>query len=103
MKGIRLYHSIENMILFHDHTPHWRYHPSHARQVTCNLLGPNMISSDAAISKSIFSAICCDILNILDDADTMGRYPNFVWSEFTLLLSFPFDGTSYLVQNAFFH
>ena len=51
MKGIRWYLSIENMILFHNHTPYWRFRPSHDL----------ILSSDF----KIFSAICCDILNIL--------------------------------------
>ena len=49
------------------------------------------------------SAICFDILSIVDDFHNMGQYLTFVRPDFSLALSFSFDETSKLIQNAFFH
>ena len=60
--------------------------------------------ADFEVSKfaklaDFFSAICCDILDIRDDYGTMGQFLNFVWSDFTLSLSFLFMEPN-LIQNA---
>ena len=54
-------------------------------------------------SKSISSAICGGLLNIVNDYDSTGQHLNLIESDFSLPLSFSFHGTSNLIQSAYLH
>ena len=69
---------------------------SRSLEVKVKVTGPS--KGKCPISKSISSAICWDILNIVDDYDSMGQYLTFRWPDFPLSLY----GTSNLIQNGSF-